>query len=202
VGVVAVLAVVGFPEEAIGSRSTHSLSLIINMNKNIGSILPALGVEIGSWNELKSLYPDQDNRENFVPSNEALRLYVVATKLAKWLDSEDFFIIQVDNSNSPADDEVEILKVLLKPLAGNINSSDKTFMFSRPEGDLNMTAILTTVIYFLITFSWHAYLVSDKSNMGKRLAIQDGVVSLLGNKDDVENAKSVVENLKNKPFSM
>lgn len=172
------------------------------MTQDMTSILQAVGVEIGNWGELKSLNPDHESRVNFIPSGEALRLYVVAARLAKWLGTEDFFIIQVDNSNSPADDEVEMLKILLKPTNGKINSSDQTFMFSRPEDNLNMMAVLTAVIYFLIMFSWHAYLVSDKSSMGKRLAIQDGMVSLLGSADDIKKAEYMVNELKNKPLSM
>lgn len=172
------------------------------MIQDMNSILQAVGVEIGGWGELKSINTDLDSRANFIPSGEALRLYVVATKLAKWLDTEDFFIIQVDNSNSPADDEVEMLNILLKPTNGNINSSDQTFMFSRPEANLNMMTVLTAVIYFLIMFSWHAYLVSDKSYMGKRIAIQDGMVSLLGSAEDVKKAEFIIHELENKPFSM
>ena len=65
-----------------------------------------------------------------------------------------------------------------------------------------MMAVLTAAIYFLTMFSWHAYLVSDKSSMGKRLAIQDGMVSLLGSADDIKKAEYMVNELENKPLSM
>ena len=173
------------------------------MASSISSALLSAGVFIGPWGELKSLNAQDDFSVRLAPNEDALHLYVAAQHLARWLGPQNFFVIQIDNSTAPAEDEIDVFNFIVG------KSSDcqyvdlggvRTFFVSNEFEKINNVAVV--LINFMLIFSWHVHLVSDTCFHGRRLAIQDGVAYLCGGEADIEKAAVLVKKFIDNPLSL
>lgn len=187
--------------EVMESLSIHWLFPIINMN--VLSILNQLGVTIGTWNELVSSKNDEEFSFGYMAPRDSTLMYVVSQKIAEWLDVQDFFILQIDNSTSPMDDEVKIFQALITPCGEEFDISErKSYFFARSDKAMDVRGLLVLIVYFSILFSWHVYLISDTSSNGSRIAIQDGVIYFIGDGEAIGKSKELIAILEKNPLSI
>lgn len=160
-------------------------------------MLSPLGLSIGDWNEVVDI---RYSSENLMcqPPRLATEIYIFCRLLVQWLSCERWVIVQVDNSTSPLEDEVEVMKdVFAMEISNQLNSNASFIM----DGD-GLRSRVAMFIFFVIIFEWHVYLVSANSENGKRLGLQDGVAYFFGSKSQLEDASSAVEKFKSSPLTM
>ena len=187
--------------EVMESLSIHWLFPTINMN--VLSILNQLGVTIGKWNELTSSKNFEEFSFGYMPPRDSTLMYVASQKIAKWLDVRDFFILQIDNSTSPMDDEVNIFQTLIVPCGGGFDISEqRSYFFAKSDKAMDVRGLLVLIVYFSILFSWHVHLISDASSNGSRIAIQDGVIYFIGDGEAIEKSKELISKKKKNPLSI
>lgn len=165
--------------------------------KRAKEMLGPLGLSIGAWNELTDI---QHASENFMyqPPRLANELYVFCHDLAQWLSSEDWTLIQIDNSTSPLEDEIKIMESIF---AMSISEkTDANISFIVDGNDIHSK--LTMLVFLIIIFEWHVYLVSSSSKNGKRLGLQDGVAYFFGSSRQLKDARSITEKFKSNPLAL
>ena len=168
-------------------------------------LLKPLGMKIGSWNQLTSLYPDTVMHLAYSPPSSAFELYIVAYRLSDWIISGEWTLLQVDNSTAPMDDEIRVFEKVV--LAGDYEwqiGIDTSFLF-QGESNTRRQAVQTTLtllIQFSLLFGWHACITSEASLHGRRLALQDGVVYFFGDANVIETAQCLVKSLTANPKSI
>lgn len=186
---------------ATESLLIHWLFLTIDMN--ILLTLKQLGVTIGEWNELKLLNKAEEFSLEYIVPRDSLLMYVASQQLAKWLEFRDFVILQIDNSTSPMDDEMEIFQKLIMPCGGNFDISEqRSYFFAKSDKLMDVKTLVVLIIYFSILFSWHIHLISDTSSDGARIAIQDGTAYLIGSEEVMSKSEKLIERLEKNPFSI
>jgi len=173
------------------------------MQNDIFSILRNSGVTIGSWNELKSLTPERDVVVDFVPPSNAIDLYVAARCIAKWINPNDLFVLQLDNSTAPSSDEVEVFKTLSGVVGGEFDLDIcRTFCFQRTVEVPYVETLLELMIFHAIIFSWHVHFVADSSINGRRLSIQDGCVYFFCDELSVMQVSNLIDELKENSLNL
>ena len=85
---------------------------VINQQLANQLLVPS-GIRIGDWNELCSLQLGGVLHRSYLPPAEALELYVAAHRLAQWVISGSWTLLQVDNSTSPTEDEIAVFEKLI-----------------------------------------------------------------------------------------
>ena len=72
--------------------------------KDANTYLSKLGLKIGNWNQITSLYDSTDSGlqkyRNFKAPSDSLKLFTFAQHVAGWLPVGEWKIIQFDNSTS------------------------------------------------------------------------------------------------------
>lgn len=159
-------------------------------------LLETLGLRIGGWNELCALHPESISHKAYSPPTEAIELYVVAHRLALYVGSDTWTILQIDNSTCPSDDEVAIFEKLV---FGGQQPWDiarqHTFLLESQE----RSSTLVLLIYFALLFGWHIHLTSASSSEGQWLGLQDGAAYFFGNAIALRTAEDLIAQLLTEP---
>ena len=162
-------------------------------------LLQTLGLKIGDWNELSDLSPSKTPHRAFAAPTNALELYVAAHRLASWIGSGSWTLLQIDNSTSPMDDEVAVFEnLVLKGRHSWDVAAQHTFLL----GGSSRQSTLVLLIYFALLFTWHVHLVSEASSSGQRLALQDGVTYLFGDASTIATADALIASLTSEPRAL
>lgn len=157
-------------------------------------LLSPMGLKIGNWNELTRV-AGAESYKTYRPSPDALELYAFAQRLLTWLSPIGWTLFQIDNSTSPADDEVNIFERLVLAERKWDIDNQRSFIFDdTPEKKLlgDRTA-LVLVTFFSLLFEWHVHLVCENSRERKRIALQDGIVHFFGDKDAIDGAVLLIQ---------
>jgi hypothetical protein len=155
-------------------------------------LLEALGLRIGGWNELCALYPDSISHKAYSPPAEALELYVVAHRLALYVTSDAWILLQIDNSTCPSADEVTIFEKLA--FGGHQPwdiARQHTFLLEGRE----RSSTLVLLIYFALLFGWHIHLTSASLSAGQWLGLQDGTAYFFGDATALRAAEDLIAQL-------
>lgn len=160
-------------------------------------ILRPLGLGIGAWNEIIDI-PHSPASLMRQPPRAANEMYVFCRALMQWLSCEDWVLIQVDDSTSPLEDEIEVMEDIFAISISDKADSNASFVMDGKD----LHSRIALFIFFVIVFEWHVYLVPANSNNGMRLGLQDGVVHFFGSKGQLEGARAAVEKLEDNPLAM
>jgi hypothetical protein len=114
----------------------------------------------------------------------------------QWLPLESWAIIQIDNSTTPLEDEIELMESVFNMSVSNKAGANSSFVLDGP--DLGSKA--AALIFFVLVFEWHVHVVASTSKNGKRLSLQDGVVYFFGSDRELADAIKLVERLKLNPL--
>lgn len=134
----------------------------------------------------------------FAAPTDAVELYVAAHRLASWVCSGSWTLLQVDNSTLPTDDEGSVFESLvLKGGTWNV-PSQHTFLL---DGKTRRST-LVLLIHFALLFTWHIHLVSEASFGGQRLALQDGVAYFFGDPSATAKADDLIASLNEEPRTL
>lgn len=167
------------------------MMLVLDHQRAIELLAP-LGLGIGGWNELRALRPEAAPHKSYSPPTEAIELYVVADRLAQWVASGAWTLLQVDNSTSPTEDEIAVFE---KIAFNGLSSWDVGKQHSLLVEGQGRCPTLVLLIYFALLFEWHVYLTSAASFAGQRLALQDGVVYFFGDAVALRSAEALIDEL-------
>lgn len=158
--------------------------------------MSSLGLKIGGWNELA--YIDEQVKSNrkwfkYRAPLDAPTLYRFAALMIDWLQSGDWKILQFDNSNYFP----RVIELWLSRALGTKQPIDftqtRTFIFedTNVEERVQNQVVLAGIIYSLLAFDGHAYMVSSAGG-NHRLGIQDGFIHFEGDEDAVARGREVV----------
>jgi hypothetical protein len=148
------------------------------------TLLKSVDFEIGSWNDIR-LIGDQASKESTVSlrsPRDAADMLCLAQHATGWIPSGEWKLLQFDNSNAFTRVENVLLSQLLfgSPRVVDFNAiENRTIVFeSSGEQTENIDLQISNVVFALLLFESHAYLVSSGSSKHERLGIQDGVIHL------------------------
>lgn len=160
-------------------------------------ILSPLGLGIGAWNEVIDL---QVLSENFMyqPPRLANELYVFCRILVQWISFQDWILIQIDNSTSPLEDEVDIMENIFAMSVSDKADANTSFVMDGSDSHSKLAMLM----FFAIIFEWHVHIVSASSKDGKRLGLQDGVVYFFGSSYQMKDARAAVAKFESSPLVM
>lgn len=161
-------------------------------------LLAPLGMKVGSWNELSNLPSLKVTQRAYSPPADAMELYVAAHRLANWIGSGSWTLLQVDNSTSPSEDELAIFERLV--LNGRQWDIAEQHTFLLGAGAQRSTLVL--LVYFSLLFTWHVHLTSETSLSGQRLALQDGVAYFFGDAATIQSADELIASLAADPRAL
>jgi hypothetical protein len=181
-------------------RLEESKMKIISLAEANHLLLP-INMQIGDWNELKSVNSTQTSNIAFKLPSLSLDLYVAASHLADWCNRGRWAILQIDNSSSPSHDEILIFERLVLDGERWDLATQKTFLFDEPKEEKRESQLLL-LIYFSAVFSWHVHFTSSLCTRGKRLAIQDGYAYFFGDQEAVETASKLVKKIAEKSLEL
>lgn len=159
--------------------------------------LSTLGMKIGGWNELAYIEEqEQSNRKwfNYRAPRDALALYSFSALMTDWLPRGDWKILQFDNSN----DFPRVTELLLSRVLGTKQPIDLTqtrtfiFEYTNDENRIQNEVVITGLIYFLLVFEGHAYMVSS-ADSGYRLGIQDGFIYFQGKEEALARGREILK---------
>ncbi|WP_409525035.1 hypothetical protein [Nitrincola sp. MINF-07-Sa-05] len=171
------------------------------INQQLASqLLDPSGIRIGDWNELLcSLQLGGVLHRSYSPPAEALELYVAAHRLAQWVISGNWTLLQVDNSTSPTEDEIAVFEKLIFNGEQSWDVAEqRTFLLEGAE----RLSTLVLLIYFALLFTWHIHLASEASLEGRRLALQDGGAYFYGNDSTLQDADELIVSLTTAPLKL
>jgi hypothetical protein len=168
-------------------------------------LLAPKGLTIGSWNELAAIDSTAQLSCAYIPSLAALELYITAQRLATWLETSGWTLMQIDNSTSPLDDEMRVLETaVFEGQKFLLSGEQRSFLFTcyldADEESLQIKVAL--LIYLSLLFAWHVHLTSHSSLHGKRLALQDGIAYFFGDEVAMRSASLVIGQLAASPPAM
>ncbi|MGE3298427.1 MAG: hypothetical protein AB7I68_13890 [Porticoccaceae bacterium] len=167
-------------------------------------LLGKVGFSIGEWNRI--IYLDhlaERHQVSYKAPMDALSLYCFSLHVAGWLPKGKWQIFQIDDATILSPDEAIFLSRLIcaeEPFDFGVH---RTFLFDNDKGDcskLNIT--ISHLIFALLLFEGHGYLVSSASHSGEMVCIQDGFVYFISEKHGVHDAQSLISIYENNPKKM
>ena len=142
--------------------------------------LRPLGFEIGSWNQIASTTSSSKPESawsKYRAPEHARQLFCFSRHVAGWLPSGKWAMLQIDNSTVLDADAASLLSRLLAFNSSLGLPAHRRFLFEYGHGeeaDSRTALLIANVVFALLLFEAHAYLVSANSTDGQLLGIQDG----------------------------
>lgn len=171
-------------------------------SEEAGGYLEQVGLQIGSWNELKYASTNERRWSSCAAPKSALELYVFCQHLVGWLISGDWKILQIDRSNGFAVDESFMLGKLMLGKSGLTDLSEKSsflFEYTKEESsNFCMDLLVADVIFCLLLFEGHGYLASAGSS--DYLGIQDGYVYFISRESGESRSECLLSSLQSNPL--
>jgi hypothetical protein len=171
--------------------------------------LSAVGMRVDNWNRII----DATNAEsekcfwiNCCAPRDSLRLHTFSQHVAGWLPKGDWKILQIDNSTSFDPVQASMVGSLLfgKQEIGDLNlAENRSFLFKFCEDESaneSTELLIANLIYVLLLFEGHGYVVSSGTDSGQLVGIQDGFVYFYSKRPDISGAKSLLKNFEENPL--
>jgi hypothetical protein len=177
-------------------------SALVKVDASYASkLLVTQSFRIGRWGELVAA-ADVDSI-SMSPPEEALPLYVLCTHLCEWILSGNWTVLQFDNSTFPSADEVAVFERLLLRGERWNPLEERSFVLKGGDAeDPSRKTTLVLLIYASLMFCWHVHVVSERSALGKRLALMDGVVHFFGDRNALQEAQQLLHAVASQPLAM
>jgi hypothetical protein len=168
--------------------------------------LSSIGAQIGDWNQITDApnhYGGKSSWEKFHPPKDSLLNFSYHS--AQWLPKGAWKILQIDNSTGWIDPVQASLFCGL--LFGENHTHDinqigsRTFLFefgSNERINQSTDLLIANLIYVLLLFELHGYVVSSKSH-GKILGLQDGFVYFSSRESGVSGAEILIKDFERNP---
>ena len=156
--------------------------------------LAEIHVTVGGHSELKPLDNSAIAWVHCRAPHNALELYSFAFHISSWLAVGDWKLLQIDDSNSFATDEIFLFSTLagLSPVeATTYNSFVLEYRGAESERLRNEMTIANLIHIFLL-FVGHCYIASS-ATPGRLLGLQDGFAYFISNDEGLRSAKAVLE---------
>lgn len=172
------------------------------------SYLDVIGMRVDSWNRLAYVgaSPGGGARwRNYQAPKDAQRLFAFALHVAGWLPRGAWKVLQIDNSSSFGVVQAlaisRLLPGLVKPLGTTIQNNTCLFEFRGEElADGDTELLIANVIYLLLLFEGHGYLVSANSKSRECLSIQDGFIYFSSDEEGIAGAEALIQNFEAGPL--
>jgi hypothetical protein len=169
-------------------------------------LLAEVRMEIGSWNGVRILPSGLSSKSEFVVGYSpegALALHNFAEHVTSWMPCGKWTLVQLDNSTSLSPSERFLLGGLLGVPKDELKwdgSRSRSFLLedAGESGQVERKLAISNILFVLLLFCGHGYLVSSESGTGRYLAFQDSVIYFYGDSVDIAEAKSLLELLKGK----
>jgi hypothetical protein len=172
--------------------------------------LDRIGMEIGVWNQISDIGGQHINELKWLKyraPEKARELYIFSQHIAEWLPSGIWKLLQIDNSTT--------LDICESNLFCKLVGIDDFIKFSEEihcrtflmETSRNTTlhayenASLTNLIYTLLLFECHAYIISSESRNGERIGIQDGFAYYISRQNDFFDIENSMKHLQSNPLA-
>lgn len=176
------------------------------VNKNEANrYLSELEMEIGKWDRI--VYTDKEKKPfwmNIASPKDARELFNFSQYVAGWLPQGKWKILQIDNSTWLNAIQDSIFDSLLgSEKIGSAGITGKSFFFDLSDASQKdrVELLISHLIFFLLLFEQHGYLVSRGSTNGELLGLQDGFVYFYSKNRDISGAQRLLSNFKNNPES-
>lgn len=169
------------------------------------SYLAPQELKIGGWCEVADLR----GKPRWIQGPHCARMTArelanFSQHVAGWLGKGDWKILQLDNSSSLVAHESLLLSTLLLGSEQHMDpAKNRTFLFDlsacRPEECLQTEIAISHIVYLLLLWEAHGYLVCSGGAPGERLGIQDGFVIFYGSDVRLHEATTLLAEFEAKP---
>lgn len=177
------------------------MKLLTNAEAN--SYLAPLGMKIGNWNEVSNRSVEQiDQWTNYKAPLASRELLNFCYRVASWLPRSDWKLIQIDNSTYLDPAQKLVLSTLLSAKNHDSFGEPGSYLLEFEKDDLDANSleiILAHVIYFIIVFEAHCYIVASRGNQQQRLGIQDGFIYFVSAASDFSGAAEILKGYEQEP---
>jgi hypothetical protein len=188
------------------TRRGSVMQLRVLSRTQADAYLKEVGTTLGDWNEVLPIRALERNQTHFPyrsPQN-GLELFNFAQHVAGWIPKGHWKLVQFDNSTSLSTDEAYFLVSGLNKGEEAIDVEQcRSFLFEfTDEWELNTAKELTiaNVLFLVLMFQCHGYVISSSSRTGRYIAFQDGFVYFYGEESDTEEAALMVRSLAREPL--
>jgi len=165
--------------------------------------LHSVGMEIGEWNEIRDRAGQPSWRSQAAPA-DARELLTFAQHIVTWVPNASWKMLQIDNSAVFDSFQIHFLDSLLRLEAGSVgfgNGRSFLFEFSGSETeDAGTEFVLANLVYALLLFDAHGYVVSKNSLGGEKLGVQDGVAYFMARDADLTKATELIDTFNARPL--
>jgi hypothetical protein len=169
--------------------------------------LSTIGLMLGNWNQITDIDTAPNKKRSHVkfraPTN-SLKLLNFSRYAAGWIPKGEWKIFQLDNSTNFDPVQTSLFGGLVYGYQ-NIPSVDlrdrRTFLFNFFNDDDKKTELLVSnLIYLILLFECHGYVVSSGGNAGQILSFQDGFAYFSANDEEVFGAKFLLQQAIEEPL--
>jgi len=169
--------------------------------------LSEVGMKVGEWNQIVDI-GSQSKKSDWLnyraPKDQLLKF---SQHVAGWLPEGSWKMLQIDHSTGWIDPvQASLLGGLLfgaEALRDMNSTENRNFFFEFGKEryfDDNQELLISNLIYVLLLFESHAYVVSSKGTAGQRLGIQDGYVYFSSrDRSDILKAEALIKKFENNP---
>lgn len=166
--------------------------------------LHSVGMEIGEWNEIRDLAGRSTWISQSAPA-DARELLTFAQHIVTWVPNASWKILQIDNSAVFDSFQINFLNSLVRLPPGAVGfGSGRTFLFefcgSETE-DVETEFVLANLVFALLLFDAHGYVVSKNSLGGEKLGVQDGVAYFMARNSELTKATEIIETFNARPLA-
>jgi len=169
--------------------------------------LSAIGMMLGNWNQVtdidSSVHKARSYEKGRAPAG-SLELLNFAQHMAGWVPNGDWKIIQLDNSTNLDPIQASLFGGLMygpRDIRDLDFEEQRTFLFQLGQSDDSSTELLIAhLVYLLLLFECHGYVVSSGSSSGEVLSLQDGFVYLSSRDKEAAGAKSILQASEKNPL--
>lgn len=167
--------------------------------------LAALGMGLSEWGSVVSISGSEQSTWRCM-SAPLDHLFRFSHHVASWLPRGTWKLVQLDNSSGWIDPAQEsLLNAVFHRVGGSsdlsFNTHSSFLCDCSIDGDIPSELTIGNVIFVLLLFRLHAYVLSSGSIRGELLGIQDGSVCFSGVATAVSRAESMIRVLSDNPAS-
>lgn len=163
-----------------------------------------LGMKLDDWNRIVNISNDfKASLTQYQAPRDALQLLCFSRHAVEWLPRGDWWLLQLDNSTPVDPDTASLFLPLLASSSGDVDLvENRTFVFKFDAGeecDGRLCLQVSNLVFALLLFRCHAYLVSSKSIEGQMLSLQDGFAYLATREQNELKARALISNYERNP---
>lgn len=160
---------------------------VVISNSVAKKLLAEVGVRMGSWNELRSMSMEQSVSVSLHPPVDAGKLLDLSCALASEMTAGSWALLHFDNSMSPTSADESILRQLFVERSSSWDV--EAYRTSLVEGQQD-ESFLMMMMFFGLLLCWHFHVVSEAKGGQCIVAIQDGLLHLIGNLPAIDKVRA------------